>query len=182
MRQLHRPIVLFPLTWILGIQRALRAPLDLHRARSFVVALRREVFGGSRLKIPSWLKVALVIAGSTSFAKADIKLPAIFSNHMILEKAAKVPIWGKADLAEEITVTFAGQTSKAKASADGKWKLAAWMPPRTCGQRCPRYGVAQVSLPAGSRSFPALGCQPGFLNRLLIFFLILISSDRWRGD
>ena len=36
---------------------------------------------------------------------------------------------------------------------------------RTRGQGCPRYGVAQASLPAGSRSFPAPCCQPDFSNR-----------------
>jgi sialate O-acetylesterase len=39
---------------------------------------------------------------------------------MVLEKTAKVPIWGKADPGEEVTVTLDGQTAKAKAGADGR--------------------------------------------------------------
>lgn len=75
----------------------------------------------SSIKIPSFLRVALATAVSTSFAWADVKLPAIISDHMVLEKTAKVPIWGKADPGEEITVTLDGHAAKAKAGADGKW-------------------------------------------------------------
>ncbi len=55
---------------------------------------------------------------------ADVKLPAIISDHMVLEKTAKVPIWGKADPGEEVTITLNGQTVKTTAGADGKWKTA----------------------------------------------------------
>lgn len=53
---------------------------------------------------------------------ADVKLPAIISDHMVLEKTAKVPIWGKADPGEEVLITLNGQTVKSTAGADGKWK------------------------------------------------------------
>ena len=52
------------------------------------------------MKIPFILGLA-VAAISTNCAWADIKLPAIISDHMVLEKAAKVPIWGSADPGEE---------------------------------------------------------------------------------
>lgn len=73
------------------------------------------------MKIPSFLPSALAAALSTGCLFADIKLPAIISNHMVLEKTAKVPIWGKADPGEEITVTLDGQTAKATTRPDGKW-------------------------------------------------------------
>ena len=73
------------------------------------------------MKVPSCLSIALVAAASTGWLFADVKLPAIISDHMVLEKAAKVPIWGKADPGEEVTVTLGGQAAKAKAGADGKW-------------------------------------------------------------
>ncbi len=52
---------------------------------------------------------------------ADVKLPAIISDHMVLEKSAKVPIWGKADPGEEVTLTLNGKSAKATADAAGKW-------------------------------------------------------------
>jgi len=50
-------------------------------------------------------------------------VPAIFSDHMVLQKDAAVPIWGKADPGEQVTVSMSGQTVQAAAGSDGKWKL-----------------------------------------------------------
>lgn len=74
------------------------------------------------MKIPSLLRFVLSTAlFSAAVARADVKLPAIISSHMVLEKTAKVPIWGKADPGEEVTVTFDGRTAKTTADASGKW-------------------------------------------------------------
>ncbi len=56
-------------------------------------------------------------------ARADVKLPAIFSDHAVLQRDMKLPIWGKADPGEEVTVSIAGQTQKTKADANGKWRV-----------------------------------------------------------
>ena len=37
---------------------------------------------------------------------ADVKLPAIFSDHMVLQAADVVPVWGQADPGEEGIVIF----------------------------------------------------------------------------
>ena len=64
-------------------------------------------------------------AGFSLFsALADVKLPAILSDHMVLKKAAKVPIWGTADPDETVTVTMNQHSVKATAGADGKWATA----------------------------------------------------------
>lgn len=57
------------------------------------------------------------------FGLADVQLPAIISDHMVLEKAARVPIWGTADPGEEVSVSLAGQTVKTTAGPDGKWRV-----------------------------------------------------------
>ncbi len=54
---------------------------------------------------------------------ADVKLPAHFSDHMVLQRDMKAPVWGQADPGEGVTVEFAGQKKKAKADADGKWRV-----------------------------------------------------------
>ncbi|MBM3871496.1 MAG: sialate O-acetylesterase [Verrucomicrobia bacterium] len=56
-------------------------------------------------------------------ARADVKLPAIFGDHMVLQRDTAVPVWGTATPGEEITVSIAGQTVSAKAGADGKWSV-----------------------------------------------------------
>ncbi len=55
---------------------------------------------------------------------SDVRLPAVFGDHMVLQREAPVPVWGWADAGETVTVTVAGQTKTATAGADGKWSLA----------------------------------------------------------
>lgn len=54
---------------------------------------------------------------------ADVRLPAIFSDHMVLQRDAVVPVWGWADAGEKVTVSIAGQTKTATADAAGKWSV-----------------------------------------------------------
>jgi sialate O-acetylesterase len=56
-------------------------------------------------------------------AQASITLPAIFSDHMVLQSGKPVPVWGTADANAEITVAIAGQKKTAKADANGKWSV-----------------------------------------------------------
>ena len=70
------------------------------------------------------VSLAVTILLSASFAHADVTLPAIFSEHMVLEKSGKVPIWGKAGPGEAVTVTLGEQTAKAVAGQDGKWSAS----------------------------------------------------------
>lgn len=65
----------------------------------------------------------LLISAGIVPARADVKLPAIISDHMVLQSSTAVPIWGWADPDEEVTVTLAGQSKTAKASAAGKWMV-----------------------------------------------------------
>ena len=63
---------------------------------------------------------SLAIAG---LARGDVKLPAIFSSHMVLQQGLNDRVWGLADPDEEVTVEIAGQRKTAKAGADGKWSV-----------------------------------------------------------
>jgi sialate O-acetylesterase len=58
---------------------------------------------------------------------AAVKLPAIISDHMVLQQGAPVRIWGTADPGEAVRVDFQGQTVSTKAAENGKW--AAWLKP-----------------------------------------------------
>lgn len=59
----------------------------------------------------------------SSALQADVKLPSIISDHMVLKRAANVPIWGKASPGEKVTVTWDGRSSSTRAEGDGKWKI-----------------------------------------------------------
>src|SRR5437763_1791798 len=63
----------------------------------------------------------LAIGGAWSTTRANVSLPNVISDGMVLQQNQKVPVWGKADPGESVTVKFAGQSKTATASADGKW-------------------------------------------------------------
>src|SRR6516225_7939007 len=54
---------------------------------------------------------------------AQIKLPLFFCDSMILQRDAKINIWGWASANEKVTIKFDGKTYKTKTADDGKWKL-----------------------------------------------------------
>jgi sialate O-acetylesterase len=67
--------------------------------------------------------VGCALALLSGSALADVRLPAIFSDHMVLQRNAHVSIWGWADVGEDVTVSIAGQTREAITASDGKWRV-----------------------------------------------------------
>lgn len=53
--------------------------------------------------------------------RADVKLPDVFSDNMVLQREQTVPVWGTADPGEKVNVSLNGQTASATAGKDGKW-------------------------------------------------------------
>ena len=55
---------------------------------------------------------------------ANVKLPAIFSDNMVLQQQSKVAIWGWADPGEQVTVSgsWSSKSISLKADASGNWK------------------------------------------------------------
>ena len=66
------------------------------------------------------ITVLFVTAGS---AYANVKLPSIFGDHMVLQQDAKLPVWGTADAGEKVAVSVGDKTANATAGADGKWSV-----------------------------------------------------------
>ncbi len=56
-------------------------------------------------------------------AHAELKLPAVFTDHMVLQQQLANPVWGWDAPGTEVTVRFAGQSKTAKAGEDGKWTV-----------------------------------------------------------
>jgi len=55
--------------------------------------------------------------------KAELKLPAIIGDNMVLQQKQTNPLWGWDKPGTDISVTFGAQTKTAKAGADGKWTV-----------------------------------------------------------
>jgi sialate O-acetylesterase len=63
----------------------------------------------------------MVFACTTAFA--DVRLPKVISDGMVLQRETSLKIWGWADADEAIKLSLNQQTFETKAGADGKWTL-----------------------------------------------------------
>lgn len=52
---------------------------------------------------------------------AEVTLPKIFGDNMVLQRNKPIPVWGWATAGETVTVRFNGQTVTATAGKNGKW-------------------------------------------------------------
>lgn len=71
----------------------------------------------------SWPVVAVLVALAAATARADVKLPNVFGDHMVLQQKQKNKVWGLAEAGEAVTVTIDKQTQKATADAKGNWSV-----------------------------------------------------------
>jgi len=74
--------------------------------------------GNIMKKIVLWM-----LALSALGVNAAVKLPGIFSDHAVLAKKAKVPVFGKADPGEKVVVEFNKQKRETVAGQNGKWRV-----------------------------------------------------------
>ena len=72
------------------------------------------------------LSIILFLLLSLNFIKAEVKLPAIISSNMILQRNTDVVIWGWADKNEKITIEFSWLKNALNVIADnkGNWKIS----------------------------------------------------------
>ncbi|TWT72773.1 hypothetical protein Pla123a_40720 [Posidoniimonas polymericola] len=54
---------------------------------------------------------------------AEVQLPNIFGDHMVLQRQQANRVWGKADPGEAVTVSIAGQEHQTKADDRGAWSV-----------------------------------------------------------
>ncbi len=76
-------------------------------------------------KLTSFLVVLLC---ATVSCVAQLRLPAVFSDHMVVQQQSEIPIWGWAGPGEELTIIPSWNTSEpvtAKTPSSGNWK--AWV-------------------------------------------------------
>ena len=63
------------------------------------------------------------IASAQSAQPTALRLPAIFSDNMVLQREQPVPVWGWAVPGEEVSVKFNQQEKTAVANTDGQWRV-----------------------------------------------------------
>src|ERR1051325_1710335 len=67
----------------------------------------------------SFVVAALFVANA---ALADVRLPNVFTDHLVLQQGMSVPVWGWADDGEKVTVEFKGKKVSSVAKG-GAWKV-----------------------------------------------------------
>ena len=57
-------------------------------------------------------------------AMAQLRLPAFFGDHMVLQRDVPVKVWGEAAPGKRVTVELAGEKASAKADKTGRWSVS----------------------------------------------------------
>lgn len=78
-------------------------------------------FPAPRKRLSMFVIATLLACGSTGFA--DVRLPSIFGDHMVLQQQQPIEIHGWADSGESVTVTFGEHSQTAKTGDDGRWRV-----------------------------------------------------------
>ena len=67
--------------------------------------------------------IFLVAFLSVTFAGAKVSLPQLFQSGMVLQRGKTIPVWGKAEAGETVTVRFNKKEFTTTADADGNWRV-----------------------------------------------------------
>lgn len=59
----------------------------------------------------------------TSGAQAEVRLPKLVSDGMVLQRDTQVPVWGWADAGEAVAVEFRGESYLTQANEEGEWRI-----------------------------------------------------------
>jgi len=70
------------------------------------------------------IALALMVLGALPVAvRADVTVPALLADHMVVQRGLPVHVWGTAAPHELVSVTFRGETKSATADDDGRWSV-----------------------------------------------------------
>lgn len=75
-----------------------------------------------KFKYYFYLRLMALLLVSSS-VKADIKLPQLIGNRMVLQRDTKLKLWGWADVGEKVSLSFSGKKFRTVAGKDGKWLI-----------------------------------------------------------
>ncbi len=70
-----------------------------------------------------FLKITLFLCLSSILVKAQIRLPKLISDNMVLQRDQPIKIWGWAEPKEKITLTFNKKSFKTTTAENGKWEI-----------------------------------------------------------
>ena len=60
------------------------------------------------------LAIVLALILAAGRGHADVRLPRIFTDHMVLQQELPIAVWGWADAGEKVTISLGGKTVTAE--------------------------------------------------------------------
>ena len=66
----------------------------------------------------------IIVLGQVHGAVAEVRLPAVIGDAMVLQRDSKIRLWGWADPGEPVAVAFKGHSVKTKANRSGQWSVS----------------------------------------------------------
>ena len=72
-------------------------------------------------RVAATVSYLLIVAAIS--ARAEVTLPSLLADHMVVQRGFPVHVWGKATEHENVSVTFRGETQSTTADDLGRWSL-----------------------------------------------------------
>ena len=69
-------------------------------------------------------KVAELMLGALGVEMPELRVPSIFTNHMVLQRNQPVVVWGRAREGSKVSVTLGRESAVTEASDTGEWQVA----------------------------------------------------------
>ncbi|MEK0447011.1 MAG: hypothetical protein RLZZ399_2332 [Verrucomicrobiota bacterium] len=70
----------------------------------------------------------MLCLGVSGAVQADVRLPAVVSDHMVLQAGKPAAVWGWADPGEKVSVQLGNRKAETVAGSNGKWSLKVDLP------------------------------------------------------
>ena len=68
--------------------------------------------------------LGLVLQGLSTPLHADVRLPSLIGDHMVVQQGKPIRLWGWADAGEQVTASFGDASATATADKAGQWQLS----------------------------------------------------------
>ena len=81
------------------------------------------IFATSKRQMMKRFVIFFVAFLSVTFVGAKVSLPQLFQSGMVLQRGKTIPVWGKAEPGETVTVCFNKKEFTTTADADGNWRV-----------------------------------------------------------
>jgi len=92
------------------------------------------------------LKFILLLSLCTGDLFAQIRLPKLIADHMVLQRDQPVTVWGWASPEEKVSLTLKNKTYHTATSLDGKWKVSVPAQPSGSGYEMVVQGRNQIRI------------------------------------